>query len=104
MRRIEVSDIEEPEDVSRERQLWCAVVSRALQDAMGAVAASGGSMEKARLRDDAREWFLRDGRDFRVACDAAGYDSEVIRQRALPLIGRTTHFAEPGEAAAPRRR
>jgi len=69
-----------------ERQLWCAVLHRALQDATNCIATVSGEDERQRIRDDARNWFLRNGYDFRIACEAAGYDPDYLRCVVLPLI------------------
>jgi len=71
---------------SAERQLWCAVLDRALQDAMDRIATVSGPHERQKLRQEAREWFLRNGDDFRVACESAGYDPDYFRSRALSMI------------------
>jgi hypothetical protein len=67
-----------------ERQLWCAVVERALQDAVGGAA---GARDEARRRErqDALRWFVDAGHDYRLACDAAGIDAEHLRHRVLRL-------------------
>lgn len=71
---------------SPERQLWCAVVDRALQDAMDRIATVSGVTERQRIRQDARDWFLRNDDDFRIACEAAGYDPDHLRSRILRMI------------------
>lgn len=71
---------------SAERQLWCAVLDRALQDAMDRIATVSGPVERQKLREDARDWFLRNGRDFRAACESAGYDPDYLRTRILSMI------------------
>ncbi len=73
-------------DASSERQLWCAVIGRALEDAMGNVGGVTGTVARRRAMDEARDWFVRNGDDFRRVCDAAGYDSNQLRLRALRLI------------------
>jgi hypothetical protein len=66
-----------------ERQLWCAVVERALQDAVGPTAATARDEARHRERQDALRWFLDGGHDYRMACDAAGIDAEDLRDRVL---------------------
>ncbi len=80
------SDYSTLESRSAERQLWCAVIDRALQDALDRVAAVSGLAERLRLRDEARAWFARNGSEFRGACEAAGYDPDYMRSRILSLI------------------
>jgi hypothetical protein len=71
-----------------ERQLWCAVVERALQDAVGPAATGAQDDARRPERQDALEWFLENGRDYQIACDAAGVDAEHLRQRVLLLARR----------------
>src|SRR5579864_881865 len=71
---------------SAERQLWCAVLDRAMQDAMDRIATVSGAHERDKLREEAREWFLRNGDDFRSACESAGYDPDYFRSRVLSMI------------------
>jgi hypothetical protein len=71
---------------SAERQLWCAVIDRALQDALDRVATVSGPAQRQRLREDARDWFRHNGREFRIACEGAGYDPDDLRSRILSLI------------------
>ncbi|MGO8920217.1 MAG: hypothetical protein ACLQJR_30325 [Stellaceae bacterium] len=75
------------EDRSAERQLWCAVIDRALHDAMDSVAAVSAPGERLKIREEARRWFLRNGSSFRIACEGAGYDPDYLRTRILSLIG-----------------
>ena len=71
-----------------ERQLWCAVIGRALEDALGNVGAVSGDTARARAVEEARAWFSDNDEDFRRVCDAAGYDPDIVRSRALRLIAR----------------
>ncbi len=72
---------------SPERQLWCAVISRALADAMDDVATVSSLPQREQIRQDARSWFVRNDADFQAACNAAGYDPGVLRPRVLRMIG-----------------
>ncbi len=72
---------------SSERQLWCAVISRALQDALNDVATISSPPLREQIREEARNWFVRNGSDFRAACNSAGYDPIVLRSRVLRMIG-----------------
>src|SRR3546814_5516288 len=40
-----------------ERQLWCSVIERALQDALDNVGCIGAPAERDRMADEARRWF-----------------------------------------------
>jgi hypothetical protein len=68
---------------SPERQLWCAILARAVDDALDRVSGVGGHVERARIREDARRWIVQNGGDFRMACEAAGYDPESLRKHIL---------------------
>jgi len=72
---------------SPERLMWCAVISRALQDALNDVATVSSPPQRDKIREEARNWFIRNDADFQNACNAAGYDPHVLRPRALGLIG-----------------
>jgi hypothetical protein len=72
---------------SPERQLWCAVISRALNDALDDVATISNILQREQIRQDARSWFIRNDADFQAACNAAGYDPSVLRPRVLRMIG-----------------
>jgi hypothetical protein len=70
-----------------ERLLWCAVLDRALADATDQVGTIGSEAERQRVRAEARRWFRTNGTDFRRACEDAGYDPDVVRRRALQMMG-----------------
>jgi hypothetical protein len=83
-------------DHSRERQLWCAVIDRALQDATRHPADwTALTKEQARERAEARRWFAENSAHFRHACESAGFDADVVRKRVLELI----EVAEPESEA-----
>lgn len=86
MQVFEDIDRTKAERHSAERQLWCAVLDRALQDAMDRIATVSGPVERQKLREDARDWFQRNGHDFRAACESAGYDPDYLRTRILSMI------------------
>jgi hypothetical protein len=73
-------------DQSAERSLWCAVVSRALADASDPVVAASSPEERQKLRAEARRWFILNGSEFRLACEAAGFDPDHLRSRVLAII------------------
>ncbi len=70
------------------RQLWCAVIGRAVLDATDRVGAAPSDAARHRIREDAREWFSANDGDFRHACEAAGYDPDYLRGRVLALFDR----------------
>jgi hypothetical protein len=69
-----------------ERQLWCAVIDRALQDAMDQAGGVAGPLARRRASEDARRWFIQNGADFRQACESAGCDPDQVRGHVLPMI------------------
>lgn len=81
-----------------ERQLWCAVLGRALEDALGNPGGVGDDSARHRAIAEARAWFVEDGFDFRRACEAAGIEPDVMRDRVLRLIAE--HPAKPPRQAA----
>ena len=68
-----------------ERQLWCAVLDRAMQDAADRVGAVGSDPVRRRLSSDARRWFAENSRDYRYVCESAGIDPDELRSRMLHL-------------------
>jgi len=79
--RAELSSAHMPE-----RQMWCAVLNRALQDALDDPTESYQHHVRDQLRHAAREWFIRSDADFEAACNGAGYDPAVVRERFLRLL------------------
>ena len=89
-------------DHSPERQLWCAVLERAFDDAMDRVAAvSFDSAQHLHLRREAREWFFGNGMEFRDACLAAGFDPDYLRGRILSLIAEAARPRDLGARERP---
>ena len=73
---------------SSERQLWCAVIGRALEDAIGNVGGVTGVVARQRAVEEARHWFFQNDEDFRMVCDAAGYDPDLLLRRVLRIIAK----------------
>ena len=73
---------------SAERQLWCAVLGRAVHDATDHIATVSGPVERQRIRQAARDWFAQNGQEYRLACEAAGYDPDYLRSRVLSLMSQ----------------
>lgn len=83
-------------DHSRERQLWCAVIDRAVQDATRRpIGWAPLTREQLRERDEARRWFAEDDGHYRHACESAGIDPDLLRKRVFQLIAQN----EPADAA-----
>lgn len=87
-----------------ERQLWAAVILQALEDAMCVFppAANRTTQAKALSRKQARDWFIRAGRDFRDVCALAGVDHGAVRREALEKIEAADNAAQEHEAGRPK--
>lgn|GEM_PF-3701754 len=72
----------------RTRQFWCAVLSRALDDACGAFGDLNGdtSSSAQRLQLEAKDWFRSGRAAFREVCWLAGLDPDVIQVEAMKRI------------------
>lgn len=69
--------------IEGERQLWCAVIAQAIDDATAPLARGiRRRMEQVR----AREWFTDEGKDYQRACALAGYEPDRIRTATMKLI------------------
>lgn len=77
-------------EAERMRQLWCAVLARALDDALGCQGDLNGNEDAAarRLQLAAADWFRHGGVQFRLVCWLAGLDPEVIQGRSMARIER----------------
>ena len=53
------------------------------------------SAERARMRDQARDWLTGDGRDFRRVCDLAGLDALAVRAAAVVAIREADERTPP---------
>jgi hypothetical protein len=85
---------------SRERQLWCAVIGRAVLDATRPFGPSGQTPEQARARAEAWRWFMDNDEDYRKACEAAGFDPDFLRARVLRLGENGATSAIPAAVAS----
>jgi hypothetical protein len=65
-----------------ERDLWAAVIQRAVLDATGSLR---DQKTKSHI-EPAREWFRRNGRDYRSVCALAGVDPDALRDRVLAKL------------------
>lgn len=83
-----------------ERQLWCAVLGRGVQDATDRIGTDSGSPHRHRIREDAQRWFSANGEDFRFACEMAGFDPDYVRHHVLALIDRGVAVRPPKERIA----
>lgn len=65
------------------RLLWIEVILSAVREADGFVAAESRPDTKKLLMDEARDWFIRGGRNFRMVCEMAGFEPDQVRQAWL---------------------
>jgi hypothetical protein len=65
-------------------RLWSTVISQALHDA----SCPHESDEARQDRDEAREWLLGDGHDFRLVAHLAGLDPDAVREAAVKMAAR----------------
>ena len=65
--------------------LWRAVVLRAMKDASGLIDTSHVKTQKAieNVIRNAQGWFRGNSEGFRLICDAAGFDPDYVRRKAL---------------------
>lgn len=87
------------DEQSRERQLWCAVIFRAVQDATQSDKGAELTPEQKRQRDEARQWFAENGKDYGYACESAGLDAEFVRDRVLKFASGAAAFSRPKREA-----
>ena len=69
--------------------LFRAVIDLAFRDAAeirGVGYVSGNRTSLQRMQDEARNWLLSGGRDFRLICDLAGRDPAEVREQAHKLL------------------
>jgi len=67
-----------------DRALWCAVLVRAFNDALG----DGGYMVDAHLRKLAHHWMTRaNNPDRRMVCDFAGVDEDYVMRQYAAKVG-----------------
>lgn len=86
-------------DQSRERQLWCAVIARAVRDALWPAGPLSVSREQARDQAEARRWFLENDPDYRRVCESAGFDPDYLRDRVISLgLGAEPQTVFPAHA------
>lgn len=74
--------------VMAERDLWCAVIHRAMDDALTPLRESSASNASVKPHEvtAARAWFCTGGRYFRQVCEMAGMEPSAIQKRVVALI------------------
>ena len=68
-----------------ERALWRAVITQALQDALGNSKKREAKYEKFK----AKAWLLSMSRDFITVCHHADYDPQYVRRKAGEILGNS---------------
>ena len=69
-----------------ERDLWCAVLENAINEARGARIPGDTEGTSALHRRQAHDWITKPNRDFTLVCHLAGFDPEAVRERAVKLL------------------
>lgn len=72
---------------SGEVRLWREVICQAFTDATSSIRSKDprNMREAIRLRDEARNWLLGGGTDFRLVCDLALLAADAVRESARRL-------------------
>lgn len=68
------------------RELWAAVLSQAIRDALHGVSGAGSLDERKFHTDRAQAWFVNAGPSFRLVCSLAGVDPMQVRRAVLSQI------------------
>jgi hypothetical protein len=91
-----VTVLDDDADEKHNRQLWCAVINQAIEDAMSKRTSSNASMSR-QLRNNqqsALRWLLDGGKDFAAVCALAGLDPEAVRDRLKHMPGVAKMFSK----------
>lgn len=67
-----------------EERLWRAVIIQAILDASHVSNAPPNEVSK--IRNDARKFLFKGGKDFELVCDLAGFHHETVQRRAKEYI------------------
>ncbi|HVV43176.1 MAG TPA: hypothetical protein VHC94_19170 [Nitrobacter sp.] len=85
-----VSTTLEHHDEDVDRQLWCAVLSQAIEDATSTRISKRAQSEKQAALD----WLLVDSIDFKTVCTLAGVEPDAVRDRLMQMPGVVEKFRE----------
>ncbi|MHA6692044.1 hypothetical protein [Devosia sp. A449] len=83
-----------------DRDLWCAVIELAIQDAIKP--ASSGAVEKYRDQRDALAWLQPGNRDFEQACFLAELDPDAVYEGFRRHSGMIVLLKDPTPARPPK--
>lgn len=75
-----------------DRDLWCAVVRQAFNDALSADVSKAAALH----RQQARTWLTRYSADFAEVCALAGLEAEAVRDKAVAMIAAAPAKPIPG--------
>jgi hypothetical protein len=86
---LDNDDAQSPPTLKSERRLWLEVIKRAYDDVTMNILEKDGTVDinKERIRNDARTWFERAGRDFRVICERADMHPDFVHAAGMARIG-----------------
>lgn len=82
--------LDDDADEKHNRQLWCAVIAQAIEDATS----TRTSKEALRDKRDACDWLLGMSVNFVQACSLAGLDPEAVRDRVMHMPGVVKMFSK----------
>lgn len=78
------------------RKLWIAVLLSVIRDALHGTPKTAAETRRARIAETrrARNWVMRDQRDFEAVCGLAGFDAEGVRDRLRPKLAEAPTLEE----------
>jgi len=65
--------------------LWRAVLAQAIADATMPRFSGDDFKTARRARDHARDWLIKDSKDFRNVCDMAQLEADAVRARMVTM-------------------
>lgn len=71
-----------------DRQLWCAVISQAIDDAACSIGPRNRKSRNVEIRR-ARDWLTKPNEDFADVCRLAGYEPDRIRAQVIKCLAKT---------------
>ena len=80
-----------------ELQLWAAVLTTQIEDAVrGAVSIHGNAAKRARITADARAYFRKPSPSLAVICELLGLDPVAVRDHVMQQIRAAEREVAPG--------
>lgn len=69
------------EEIPKEERLWKGVLVTALEDCLN----NSDNKTESYRKQEAHQWFIQGGKDFKNVCHMAGIEPELVRNRYLEL-------------------